>query len=61
MAKKQKTNKKHQKISSIYQIKENKLEKNNKFCPKCGEGIFLAKHKERFTCGKCEYTEFIKS
>ena len=27
-------------------------------CPKCGKGIFLAEHKNRFHCGKCAYTEF---
>lgn len=30
------------------------------FCPKCGPGIFLAKHKDRQTCGKCGYTIFNK-
>ena len=32
----------------------------NKFCPKCGAGVFMAKHKDRLTCGKCGYTEFSK-
>ncbi|MFH0978004.1 MAG: 30S ribosomal protein S27ae [Candidatus Woesearchaeota archaeon] len=32
----------------------------NKFCPKCGKGYFLAAHKDRSTCGKCGYTEFIR-
>lgn len=27
-------------------------------CPKCGQGTFMAKHKNRNTCGKCGYTEF---
>jgi small subunit ribosomal protein S27Ae len=27
-------------------------------CPKCGAGIFLAEHKNRFHCGKCGLTEF---
>jgi len=34
------------------------LKRKNKFCPKCGEGVFLAKHKDRETCGKCGYTQF---
>ncbi len=29
-------------------------------CPKCGEGIYLAEHKDRRSCGKCSYTEFVK-
>lgn len=30
----------------------------NKSCPKCGEGVMMAEHKDRTTCGKCHYTEF---
>lgn len=29
-----------------------------KYCPRCGPGIFLAKSKDRVYCGKCHYTEF---
>ncbi len=29
-----------------------------KYCPKCGPAVFLADHKDRFSCGKCGYTEF---
>lgn len=29
-------------------------------CPRCGLGIFLAEHKGRMHCGKCNYTEFAK-
>lgn len=32
--------------------------KKEKICPRCGPGIFLAVHKDRFYCGKCHYTEF---
>jgi len=31
-----------------------------RFCPRCGPGIFLAKDKNRLFCGKCKYTEFVK-
>lgn len=34
-----------------------KLERKGKFCPKCGPGIFMAEHKDRYSCGKCGYTE----
>ena len=27
-----------------------------KFCPKCGSR--MGEHKDRFSCGKCKYTEF---
>ena len=31
-----------------------------KSCPKCGEGVFLAEHKDRLYCGKCHYLEIKK-
>ena len=34
--------------------------RKGKFCIKCGPGVFMGKHKNRYTCGKCGYTEFIK-
>ena len=34
--------------------------KNGKTCPRCGPGVFLAEHKDRAHCGKCNYTEFLK-
>ncbi len=40
-----------------YKLSGDKLIKG-KSCPKCGEGVFLAEHKDRVTCGKCKYTEF---
>lgn len=29
----------------------------NRSCPKCGAGTLLAEHKDRRTCGKCNYME----
>jgi small subunit ribosomal protein S27Ae len=34
------------------------VSRERKNCPKCGMGIFLAEHKNRYSCGKCGYTEF---
>jgi small subunit ribosomal protein S27Ae len=34
-----------------------KLVRNGKFCPRCGEGYYLAEHKNRLTCGRCGYSE----
>lgn len=34
--------------------------KTGKECIKCGAGIFMAQHENRFSCGKCGYTEFAK-
>lgn len=38
-------------------ISGDKLERKGKFCPKCGPGVFMAEHKDRYSCGKCGYTE----
>jgi ubiquitin-small subunit ribosomal protein S27Ae len=42
----------------VYDAAGGNLNRKNKNCPKCGSGVFLAKHKDRETCGKCGYTEF---
>ena len=34
--------------------------KDRKFCPRCGEGTFMANHKNRRYCGRCGLTEFVK-
>jgi small subunit ribosomal protein S27Ae len=40
-----------------YKISEGKIERG-KICPKCGPGVYLGEHKNRFHCGRCNYTEF---
>jgi len=42
-----------------YKISGDKIERE-RYCPRCGPGVFLAKHKGRLVCGKCHYTEFSK-
>nr|CBH39324.1 putative 30S ribosomal protein S27ae [uncultured archaeon] len=37
-----------------------KLRRKRKACPRCGAGVFLAEHADRYSCGKCGYTEFRK-
>lgn len=41
-----------------YKVQGEKLERQAKFCPRCGSGIFLAETKDRIFCGRCHYTEF---
>lgn len=41
----------------LYEKSGESLKRKNRSCPKCGPSIFLAKHKDRVTCGKCGYTE----
>jgi small subunit ribosomal protein S27Ae len=46
------------KVSKFYEIKEGKVERKRKSCPRCGRGVFMAEHEDRWACGKCGYTEF---
>lgn len=57
MAKRQPKNKQPSKKWEHYKVSGDKIERK-KTCPKCGPGIFLAEHKDRFYCGSCSYTEF---
>ena len=43
-----------------YDTSGDKVKRKNKTCPKCGDGVFMAHHSDRDTCGKCGYTEFRK-
>jgi small subunit ribosomal protein S27Ae len=44
----------------FFQVKDGKLERTRRHCPKCGPGTFMGQHKDRVSCGKCGYTEFAK-
>ncbi len=39
-----------------YEVKGDRLERKRQSCPRCGEGVFLAEHSNRLSCGKCGYT-----
>jgi small subunit ribosomal protein S27Ae len=39
----------------LYEVSGSSLKKKNKTCPKCS--VFMANHKDRWTCGKCKYME----
>jgi small subunit ribosomal protein S27Ae len=39
----------------IYEVSGTKAKAKNKTCPKCS--VFMANHKDRWTCGKCGYME----
>jgi len=48
-------------VRTYYIIEGNKIKLKNKKCPRCGS--IMAHHLkpvERWHCGKCNYTEFIK-
>lgn len=42
----------------LYIVKDGKVIRKNKFCPRCGPGVFMADHGDRWACGKCGYTEW---
>ena len=44
----------------LFSIDGNRVNHDNKYCPKCGESVFMAEHNDRRSCGKCGYTEFKK-
>jgi small subunit ribosomal protein S27Ae len=41
-----------------YEVSGETLVRKNRFCPRCGEGVFMAEHSNRFSCGSCGYTEW---
>lgn len=43
------------KASDYYSVEGGKLLRRNRFCPKCGVGFFMAKHKDRHVCGRCGF------
>lgn len=57
MVKRKRKNKQPSKKYSKYKIEGSRVIRRPS-CPKCGSGIFLAEHKDRFFCGKCGYVEF---
>ncbi|MBS7643355.1 30S ribosomal protein S27ae [Candidatus Bathyarchaeota archaeon] len=50
--------KKREGVWSYYEVREGKLSRKLKACPRCG--CFMARHPNRLACGKCGYTEFTK-
>jgi small subunit ribosomal protein S27Ae len=51
--KNQPTSKKYTK----YKVEGDKIVRE-KYCPRCGPGVFLMVAQNRVYCGKCHYTEF---
>lgn len=46
-------------VTKLYKVEGDKVVRTKKTCPKCGDGYFLAEHKDRLTCGNCDYMEKI--
>lgn len=56
--KKEHKNKPTSKKYTKYKIEGDKITRNEKFCPRCGPGVFLMNSQKRLYCGKCHYAEF---
>ncbi|KAJ6231084.1 UBIQUITIN-40S ribosomal protein S27A-1 [Anaeramoeba flamelloides] len=37
----------------FYEVVEGKIKRTGVECPNCGAGVFMAKHENRYYCGKC--------
>jgi len=46
--------------SKYYDTSGDTIKTKKSVCPRCGNGVFLANHSDRQSCGKCGYTEFKK-
>jgi len=46
------------KLWSFYVVEGGALKRVRRFCPRCGRGVYMAEHPDRYACGKCGYTEF---
>lgn len=62
MAKEKKGKKKHKNKPTSKKYKKYKISGDKvtreRFCPRCGPGVFLMITKDRSYCGKCHYSEF---
>ena len=55
--KKPKRKRQNNQLYKLYEVSGETIKRKQRFCPKCGPGVSLAKHKDRITCGKCGYME----
>ncbi|MEM4312359.1 MAG: 30S ribosomal protein S27ae [Nitrososphaerales archaeon] len=49
------------KVWSFYKLEGSIIKLVKKECPRCGKGVFMAEHNDRFSCGKCGLTKWKKS
>ena len=46
------------KVYNYFKVEGTQMTRIRKICSRCGKGVFMSKHKDRHTCGKCGLTEF---
>ena len=42
----------------LYEVKDGKIERKNPVWERCGHGIFMADHGDRYACGRCGFTQW---
>ncbi|MHA1687389.1 MAG: 30S ribosomal protein S27ae [Candidatus Heimdallarchaeaceae archaeon] len=42
----------------LYKIEGDKIVRLRKECERCGNAVYMAEHKDRYTCGHCGYTVY---
>jgi small subunit ribosomal protein S27Ae len=45
-------------VHALYKIEGEKVTRLRPTCERCGEGYFMANHKDRYTCGHCGFTRY---
>ena len=45
-------------VNTLYKIEGEKVTRLRPTCERCGPGYFMAKHKDRYTCGHCGFTRY---
>ncbi|MCP4761009.1 MAG: 30S ribosomal protein S27ae [archaeon] len=42
----------------MWEVKDGKVVRTHRECPRCGSGVYMAQHYSRVSCGRCGYTKF---
>jgi len=45
-------------VNAMYKIEGERVTRLRPTCERCGPGYFMAKHKDRYTCGHCGFTRY---
>ena len=45
-------------VATLYKIEGEQVTRLRPTCERCGPGYFMAKHKDRYTCGHCGFTRY---
>lgn len=48
----------HSAKSNLWEIVDGHINRTHKECPRCGPGVYMAKHYSRMSCGRCGFTKF---